>query len=148
MFILFTDQTQQRGRPHGQTQGRHVASQQVRAPHYHPAEVPGSGNEWVERDWQPVNIPFTQNPGPTNAAAALESEQPVHFVELYISDELVQNIDNQTNLNEDQCIQVEAGASNHARIHVWKPLAVSEMKIFLGLFFLTGIVRKPELQMY
>ncbi len=40
------------------------------------------------------------------------------------------------------------GTSQHARIHAWKPVTVSEMKVFLGLFFLTGIIHKPELDMY
>lgn len=95
-----------------------------------------------------MHIPFTQNPGPVSAAAALESEQPVDFVELFLSDELVQNIVDQTNLYANQCVQAETDASLHARIHAWKPVTVPEMKTFLGLFFLTGIIRKPDLEMY
>ncbi|XP_030018120.1 piggyBac transposable element-derived protein 4-like isoform X2 [Sphaeramia orbicularis] len=142
------DQTQQRGRGCIRT-GRHgAASDQVRAPHHQLGAVPGPGNEWLEKDWQPINIPFTQSPGPINAAAALDSELPADFAELYISDELVQNIVNQTNLYANQCIQAQTLTSPHSRIHAWKPVTVSEMKTFLGLFFLTGIIRKPELEMY
>lgn len=38
--------------------------------------------------------------------------------------------------------------SQHARSHAWKLVKVSEMKTFLGHFFLTGIIHKPELEMY
>uniref|UniRef100_A0A8C1LIR4 PiggyBac transposable element-derived protein domain-containing protein n=1 Tax=Cyprinus carpio TaxID=7962 RepID=A0A8C1LIR4_CYPCA len=58
-----------------------------------------------------------------------------YFTELFISDALIQNIVDQTNLYADQC-------------HAWKPVTVSEMKTFMGLLSLTGIIHKPELEMY
>uniref|UniRef100_A0A9J7X5K1 PiggyBac transposable element-derived protein domain-containing protein n=1 Tax=Cyprinus carpio carpio TaxID=630221 RepID=A0A9J7X5K1_CYPCA len=78
----------------------------------------------------------------------LQSEQPVDFTELFISDALIQNIIDQTNLYADQCIQAMDDTSKHARCHAWKPVTVSEMKTFMGLLFLTGIIHKPELEMY
>lgn len=114
----------------------------------HPAEDPEPVHEWHEMNWQPKNLPFSENPGPLSDAAALDSIEPKDFVELFISDLLIQNIVDQTNLYADQCIQAMDGTSQHARIHAWKPVTVSEMKVFLGLFFLTGIIRKPELDMY
>ncbi|XP_048012275.1 piggyBac transposable element-derived protein 4-like isoform X2 [Megalobrama amblycephala] len=99
-------------------------------------------------NWQAKNIPFTENPGPIGDGAALESEQPVDFTELFISDVLLQNIVDQTNLYADQYIQAMDDTSKHARCHAWKPVTVSEMKTFMGLLFLTGIIHKPELEMY
>lgn len=114
----------------------------------HPAEDPEPVHEWHEMNWLPKNLPFSENPGPLSDAAALDSIEPKDFVELFISDLLIQNIVDQTNLYADQCIQAMDGTSQHARIHAWKPVTVSEMKVFLGLFFLTGIIHKPELDMY
>jgi len=39
-------------------------------------------------------------------------------------------------------------ATKHARSEEWKPVRVIEMKKFLGLIFVTGIVRKPKLELY
>ena len=38
--------------------------------------------------------------------------------------------------------------TKHARSEEWKPVTVMEMKKFLGLIFVTGIVRKPKLELY
>ena len=38
--------------------------------------------------------------------------------------------------------------TKHARSEEWKPVTVIEMKKFLGLIFVTGIVRKPKLELY
>lgn len=59
-----------------------VASKQ--APDHHTAAVLGPGNKWLEKDWQTKDIPFTQSPGPVNAAVALDSEQSADFAELYV----------------------------------------------------------------
>jgi len=126
-----------------------AAGDQTRDTLIHPAEdAEPDDPEWHEINWQPKNIPFTENPGPIGHAAALESEQPVDFTELFISDVLIQSIVDQTNLYADQCIQAMDDTSQHARYHAWKPVTVSEMKTFMGLLFLTGIIHKPELDMY
>ena len=38
--------------------------------------------------------------------------------------------------------------TKHACSEEWKPVTVNEMKKFLGLIFVTGIVRKPKLELY
>ena len=38
--------------------------------------------------------------------------------------------------------------TKHARSEEWKPVTVIEMKKFLGLIFVTGIVRKLKLELY
>lgn len=87
-----------------------------------------------------MNIHFTQSPGCINAAAALDTEQPADFDELFISIDLEQNAVAQTNLYADQCIQPETDASPHARIHAWKLVAVSGMEKFVGLFFFSLVL--------
>ncbi len=61
----------------------------------HPAEDPEPVHEWHEMNWLPKNLPFSENPGPLSGAAALnaaDSIEPKDFVELFISDLLIQNI--------------------------------------------------------
>ena len=36
--------------------------------------------------------------------------------------------------------------TKHARSEKWKPVIIFEIKKFLGLIFVTGIVRKPKLE--
>uniref|UniRef100_A0A667ZA88 PiggyBac transposable element-derived protein domain-containing protein n=1 Tax=Myripristis murdjan TaxID=586833 RepID=A0A667ZA88_9TELE len=128
---------------------RRGAGDQERTPTNQPAAASGSDDrEWHEINWQPKNINFTANPGPVKDAAALDSDKPADYVQLFISDELIQDIVDQTNLYANQYIQNEKGNSPHSRIHAWKPVTVSEMKNFLGLFFLTGIIRKHDIEMY
>ena len=38
--------------------------------------------------------------------------------------------------------------TKHERSEEWKPVTVIEMKKVLGLIFVTGIVRKPKLELY
>jgi len=38
--------------------------------------------------------------------------------------------------------------TKHARSEEWKPVTVIEIKKFLGLIFVTGIVQKPKLELY
>jgi len=38
--------------------------------------------------------------------------------------------------------------TKHAHSEEWKPVTVIKMKKFLGLIFVSGIVRKPKLELY
>ncbi|KAK7893501.1 hypothetical protein WMY93_022653 [Mugilogobius chulae] len=104
--------------------------------------------EWQRSNWQPKDIPFTASPGLAGAAATMDSDKPVDFVELFLTDEFIDNIVKQTNLYAQQSIEAAQRHSVHSRTQAWKPVTVPEMKKFLGLIFLTGIVKKPELEMY
>ena len=99
-----------------------------------------------ERSWTPKDIPFCGDPGPRNKAAALQSDNIVDFVELFLSDELLQHIVDQSNLYADQCIAALAEKDPHSRVNAWRPLTLVELNNFLGLMFLTGLVWKPTLE--
>ena len=103
---------------------------------------------WNPSDWRPKKVPFTATPGPQNAAAELESDEPVDFLELILTDELLQHIADQTNLYANQYFQAHPETLPHSRGKVWKPVSVTELKMFFGLTFLTGYIKKPNLEMY
>ncbi|CAL8349093.1 unnamed protein product [Boreogadus saida] len=63
----------------------------------------GCGDDWHQAGWQPNNFPFTATPGPRGAAAELDSDLPADFLTLFLTDELLQNIVDQTNLNPGEC---------------------------------------------
>lgn len=55
--------------------------------------------------WEPKEIPFTGVPGPTTATDHLGPDSdPVAFFQLFLSDELLQGIVDETNRYAEQCI--------------------------------------------
>ncbi|XP_068171293.1 piggyBac transposable element-derived protein 4-like [Antennarius striatus] len=103
---------------------------------------------WGHDGWKPTKFPFVATPGPQNAAADLDSDQPVDFMQLFLTEELLGHIVSQTNLYARQFIQAHPEALPHSRERVWKPVNVPELKKYLGLTFLTGYIKKPSVSMY
>ncbi|XP_077384232.1 uncharacterized protein LOC144022906 [Festucalex cinctus] len=60
---------------------------------------------WHEVGWQPTIFPFAAKPGPRDAAAELNSHLPADFLELFITDELLQHILHHNNLYANQSMQ-------------------------------------------
>ncbi|XP_077579603.1 heterogeneous nuclear ribonucleoprotein U-like protein 1 isoform X3 [Stigmatopora nigra] len=102
--------------------------------------------EWRQSSWQPRMFPFAANPGLRSAAAELISDQPADFLELFLTDELLQHIVDKTNQNALHCYNAERQLNNNAV--AFKPVAVPELKAFLGLNFVTTYVRKPTTNHY
>ena len=71
------------------------------------------------------------------------------YFDHYIPPELIEIVVDQTNLyTQQQIVKMPRPITKHARSEEWKPVTVIEMKKFLGLIFVTGIVRKPKLELY
>ncbi|XP_061536929.1 piggyBac transposable element-derived protein 4-like [Phycodurus eques] len=104
--------------------------------------------DWYETDWHPNKFCFTATPGPRSAATELDSKLPADFLELFLTDELLQRIADQTNLYATQYFQVQSESLPHSRVHAWKPVSVPELKTFFGLSFLTSYVKKPSIGLY
>ena len=62
----------------------------------------------------------------------------------YVIPELVEILVDHTNLYAQQIAKMPCPIK-HACSEEWKPVTVIEMKIFLGLIFVTGIVQKSKL---
>ena len=110
-----------------------------------------AANGWKSSEWVPKNIPFTGNPGLSGVAAHLADDNPIKFFQLFMNDEILEHLVEQTNLYAEQSIDSQTAKNEqlpHSRSKAWKPVNISEMKKFLGLMFLTGIVRKPTLEDY
>lgn len=91
---------------------------------------------------------FTATPGPQNAAADLDSNEPADYLDLFVTDELLQHIRAQTNLYARQYFEANPEALPHSRGNAWKPVSVPELKTFFALSFLTGYIKKPSLDLY
>ena len=110
-----------------------------------------ASNGWKSSDWAPKNIPFTGKPGPCAAAAQLADDDPQKFFQLFMNDEILKHLIEQTNLYAKQSIDSQTTKGKqlpHSRSKAWKLVNIYEMKKFLGLMFLTGIIRKPTLEDY
>ncbi|XP_063060042.1 piggyBac transposable element-derived protein 4-like isoform X2 [Engraulis encrasicolus] len=93
-------------------------------------------------------MPFIATPGPQNAAAELDGDQPASFLELFLTDDLLQYIVDQTNLYAVQYLRAHPDGQPHSRVNAWEPMSVTELKAFFGLCFLTSYVKKPSLELY
>ena len=71
------------------------------------------------------------------------------FVELYLTQEVFTLLITETNQFAKQYISsVDETVRNNSYVGKWKPVTVPEMKKFIGLIMLMGIVYKPTIHMY
>ena len=71
------------------------------------------------------------------------------YFDHYIPPELTEIVVDQTNLYAQQQIEkMPRPITKHVYSKEWKPVTVIKMKKFLGLIFVTGIVRKSKLEFY
>lgn len=47
-----------------------------------------------------------------------------------------------------QYLQAHPDHTPHSRDNAWKPVSIPELKTFFGLTFLTGYVKKPNIELY
>ena len=100
-----------------------------------------------KNDHQPRIPTFTGN---LCVQFAVENEADLmSYFDHYIPPVLIEIVVDQTNLYaQRQITKMPRPVTKHARSEEWKPVTVIEMKKFLGLIFVTGIVRKPKLELY
>jgi len=80
---------------------------------------------------------------------AVENEADVtSYFDHRIPPELIEIVVDRANLYTQQIVKMPRPVTKHARSEEWKPVTVIEMKKFLGLIFVSGIVRKPKLELY
>jgi len=102
---------------------------------------------FYKNDRQPRIPPFIGNPG---VQFAVENEADViSYFDHYIPPEPIEIIVDQTNLYaEKQTVKMPHPVTNHAHSEECKTGTVIKIKKFLSLIFITGIVRKPKLELY
>ena len=101
---------------------------------------------WKKEDKEPIIPGFTAQSG-INANVNEETDT-VDFLGLFLHDEFFKLLLDQTNLMAAQYIAAHPELPPHSRITKWVDVSIPEMKTFLSLYLLTGIVIKPELQQY
>ena len=97
-----------------------------------------------ENDRQPRIPPFIGNSG---MQFAVDNQTDVmSYFDHYVPPELIEIVVDQTYMH--RIAKMPRPVTKHARSEEWKPVTVIEMKKFLGLIFVTGIVQKSKLKLY
>ncbi|KAK3756836.1 hypothetical protein RRG08_048882 [Elysia crispata] len=137
---------QARGRGRGQARGR-GRGQQIRGR----GGQRGRQARRPERTWldnadqfRPSVPEFQGNPG---VKVDVTNFKPADFFALYINDDLLNNFVIQTNLYAEEYIRTTEIPPS-SRVHRWVETDVGEMKTFIGLCLLMGVIKKPDYNSY
>ena len=93
-------------------------------------------------------VRFTANPGPRIRLPTTSS--PLHYFELFVTDELIALIVRETNRYAQQWIaghQKYLQAHRHSRVHAWireGETTPEEVRAFLGVVFNIGLIKKNK----
>ena len=112
-----------------------------------------NGNGWdvPEFIWQRANMEqpnchaFRGQPGIHEDTSNFS---PINCFELFIGDDLLNHFTIQTNMYAAQFLASHPNLPRHSRYRSWHDTNPSEMRQFLGLLLLTGIIQKPSLHHY
>ena len=100
---------------------------------------------WTDAGIQtPNDIPFSGNPGITQDSTNFE---PTDYFELFFDDDIINHLCIQTNLYAKQ-FQDLNNLKQHSRVHCWTDITNDDMKQFLAIVLLMGIVHLPSIEMY
>lgn len=94
---------------------------------------------------QPVLHPFTGRPG---IKVETSTFTPIDYFQLFMTDDLFNHFVIQTNLFADQYIASQLNLGPYSNVRQWVPTNITEMKKFLGLLFIMGVIRKPSISLY
>ena len=105
-------------------------------------------NTYPAGNYRPTDIPFQgSNEGIT--VPMPDHPQVLDYFSLYFTDNVINQMWRETNRYAEQYIQANAGNIRpHSIVHEWKPTDADEMKAFLGLCIIMGIIYKPRIWMY
>ena len=100
-------------------------------------------NTFIGGNYNPLDIPFQGQSGLRNAVS--DNATAIDFFNLYLTDRNIQKICDETNRYANQFIQAQSGnLKPHSIVHDWRDTDVPEMKTFLGLCILMGVINKPR----
>ena len=99
------------------------------------------GSVWKKEEPTSYTMPYTRTPGPTSPDVTSRSTPGDLFCHFF-SDQVWDLIMVETNRNANSFID------NNSSTRAWTDTTVEELKAFVGLLILMGIVRLPRLELY
>ena len=102
-------------------------------------------NGWQTQDSPPMNSPFTGIPG--LKVELPDDPTPLDFFNLMFDSSMWDLFATQTNNYANTRINM-GPLQRKSRLNTWKNVTVDELKVFFGLVFAMGIVRKPDIADY
>ena len=108
-----------------------------------------SVRNWTEIDISsqipaPPRFPFTGNPG---IQVNIATDDPLEFFELFFDESIISFIVEETNCYAEKYLESNQ-LTPSSRSFNWRETNINEMKCFLGLILLQGIVQKPVEKWY
>ncbi|CAG0888976.1 unnamed protein product [Darwinula stevensoni] len=91
----------------------------------------------------PPRFPFTGSPG---LKVNVEQDNPLAYLRLFLTDEVINKIVTETNHYHDQQSATQHG--KFSRTRKWEPVTKEDIWRFLGLIILQGVVGKPLQKWY
>ena len=102
--------------------------------------------QWTSNDHEPTIPSFTANAG---IQVQLPNEATVgDFLRLFLTNDFFDMLVTQTNMYAAQSRRNNSNLSANARANLWVETTRDEIKKFIALSLLMGIVKKPELSDY
>ena len=95
----------------------------------------------------PMILLFLGTPGITEDVGDTTNFKPIDYLELFFSENLINHLCIQTNLYAQQYIETE-NLKQFSWVHDWEKVTNDEMKCFLGIVLLIGLVKLPTIEMY
>ncbi|GBL73325.1 PiggyBac transposable element-derived protein 4 [Araneus ventricosus] len=92
----------------------------------------------------PPRFPFSGNPG---LNTRMDGSSPIEFFCIFFDDDIVGYIASETNRYAEDFIE-KNDLTPSSRVQKWKDVDSSEIRVFLGIIILQGIVQKPLQKWY
>lgn len=108
----------------------------------------GPVNEFDWSDDVPIIKPFDFNEDTGLQVEAPDGDDPLFFFNLFINDELLQEIVDRSNAYADRVINSSRPLRRNSILNTWNNVTLEEMRQFLGLIFHMGLVAMPSYRCY
>ena len=102
----------------------------------------------IEKTYSPpLDINFSGPSGISSSVTLNKESLPIQFFALFLTDNIMETMVTETNRYAEQVIAALLVKSK-SRTKCWAATTMTEMKKFLGLIFIMGLVKKPRIEDY
>ena len=129
-----------RGRGHGRGRGRGRGRVEDGAS----LEETWKWEQVAQEDVDEYEVPISFLDTERIKVAVPPNPKVLDFFQMYLTDEIFEVMVNETNRYANQFIELNPDKENNSYVGMWKEITLVEMKCFIGLVLLMGIIHKPS----